>query len=842
MTLAFAGYVLGSYVGMALRFPPATTSVLWPANAILAAALLLTPASRWWACLAGTAAAHVLVQASFGWPASLIAALFVTNCSEALITAVGIRAFVKGPLRMDSLREIGVFIAFAAILSPAISSFNDAAVVSLIRGEPYWTVWRTRVFANSLAELSFIPLILCSARFIADGRRGYPTRLVIEAIALGSALLVVGVIVLGPSVVEMNVPGIPRTPTVFLLPLFLWAAVRFGAAGISTSLLVAALIGSFSAINGSRPFPVLEPNDSLIALQLYLILMAIPLFAVSALFEERRRIAAELAQRLNFEQELGRLAVAFVGVRGDQFAVKVDDCIRQIGTFFGVDRLVLLQPVPPTNELDSTHRWLRPGTSVPDEPCSRADFPWALGLVAKGQTLICHQPQDLPPEAVRDRESFTRLGLRSALVAPFVLDGSLHGALSLSTATHRDWGEDEAAQARLFGEVLGNAIARNRSEAALRLSETMKGAILSSLSSMVAVLDRDGTIIAVNNQWLAFAAQQGGRPANVGVGTNYLEVCRQAAHDGTSEAQATLRGLDDVLSGRRRTFGLEYAYTSGDSAYWYVMSVVPLLRPEGGAVISHTDITERKVAEFDAQRARQELGHFARVATVGELTASLAHQLNQPLTGILSNAQAARRYLDGDAPDMSAVRAIVTDIIEDNRRASGVIRRMRDLMTKNGAPSVVIDINALIRDVTMLLKSDTIIRNVSVSTELTPSGPHVRAERVDLEQVVLNLLVNALEAVADLPVHERAATVRSKVIDHQFVVITVQDSGPGLAAGCEKRVFEPFYTTKAAGMGMGLAIARTIVESHGGRIWAEPGGKPGATFHLQLPLAEERVV
>jgi signal transduction histidine kinase/integral membrane sensor domain MASE1 len=841
LALAFTGYVLGSYLGLALRFPPATTSVLWPPNAILAAALLLTPASRWWACLAGTLAAHILVQAGTGWPPALIGSLYLTNCTEAMITAVGVRLFVKGPLSFSSLREVGAFLAFGAIVSPVLSSFADAAVVHLIRGESYWTVWRTRVFANSLSELSLVPLVVSLAPLLTTWPARRPSwRRVTEAVVLGCALLGAAIVVFGPSVFPIDIPGVPRTPTVFLLPMFLWAAVRFGALGISASLLMAALITSYSAIRGDRPFSILDPADSLVALQMYLILMAIPLFAISALFEERRQAASELARRLKFERALGRIAVAFVETRRDQFQARVDDCMEQIGSFFGADRVVMLQESEQSGEIESVHRWLRPGTSLPNLPCSSRDFPWGFALIAQGHTVLCGSRRELPAEAVRDRESFERLGLGSAMVAPFVFEGSLHGALSVSTALARQWRADEPAQARLFGEVMGNAVARYRIEEALHSSENLKGAILSSLSSMVAVLDRDGVIIAVNDQWLQLTAQEGRQPANVGVGVNYLDVCRNAATSGTGDAVATLNGVDDVLAGRRRSFGLEYAFSSDDSAYWYAMSVVPLLRPEGGAVITHFDVTERKLAELDSQRARQELGHFARVATVGELTASLAHQLNQPLTGILSNAQAAHRYLDTDAPNINEVRAIVTDIIEDDRRASGVIRRMRDLMTKNGAPPVAIDINALIRDVTLLLTSDSIIRNVSVRFALAPGAPHVRGDRVDLQQVILNLLVNALEAVADRPVPDRLVTVRSE-LNNGHIIVAVTDTGPGLPEGSEARVFEAFYTTKASGMGMGLAIARSIVESHDGRIWAAPGGNSGATFVVQLPVAKEQV-
>src|SRR5262249_13036751 len=179
------------------------------------------------------------------------------------------------------------------------------------------------------------------------------------------------------------------------------------------------------------------------------------------------------------------------------------------------------------------------------------------------------------------------------------------------------------------------------------------------------------------------------------------------------------------------------------------MSVVPLSVPEGGAVVSHTEITERKRAEMDAQRSRQELAHFTRVSTMGELAASLAHELNQPLTGILTNAQAARRFLERTPPDLDELRDILIDIVEDDKRAGDAIQRLAELARKGEPKLSHLDLNALIRDVVKLLTSDAIIRNVSVALELDATLPMAKGDRVQLQQVVLNLLLNAMDAIAD---------------------------------------------------------------------------------------------
>jgi len=267
---------------------------------------------------------------------------------------------------------------------------------------------------------------------------------------------------------------------------------------------------------------------------------------------------------------------------------------------------------------------------------------------------------------------------------------------------------------------------------------------------------------------------------------------------------------------------------------------VPLDRPDGGAVVSHTDVTERKRVEMEAQRSRQELAHFSRVSTMGELTASLAHELSQPLSGILTNAQAAQRFLAQGSPDLHEVRNILADIVDDDKRAGDVIQRLRDLLCKRELARRPLDLNTLIRDVAKLLASDAVIRNVGFVLDLHPEPVVVNADSVQLQQVILNLLLNAMDAMADSADGDRTIVLRTERTEIDAVHVAVQDAGPGLAPNAEEQIFEPFYTTKPAGMGMGLSIARSIVHAHGGLIWATNNPARGATFHLALPSSDGR--
>jgi PAS domain S-box-containing protein len=250
---------------------------------------------------------------------------------------------------------------------------------------------------------------------------------------------------------------------------------------------------------------------------------------------------------------------------------------------------------------------------------------------------------------------------------------------------------------------------------------------------------------------------------------------------------------------------------------------------------SNRDVTERKLAEEEALRAREELAHVSRVSTMGELTASLAHELNQPLAAILSNAQAARRFLAMAEPDLEEVCEALADIIEDDRRAGRVIRGLRDLLKKGDVEAEPLDVNSLVREVVALTHSDAVARNIAIRLELASDLPAVHGDRVRLQQVLLNLLLNGAEAMEHVEAEARALTVQTARHDAS-VVVSVRDAGVGLNEDNIDRIFDTFFTTKPGGLGMGLAICRSIVEAHGGRLWATANADRGATFQFTLPV------
>jgi signal transduction histidine kinase len=425
--------------------------------------------------------------------------------------------------------------------------------------------------------------------------------------------------------------------------------------------------------------------------------------------------------------------------------------------------------------------------------------------------------------------SLTPAETSSALMIPLVAGDKTLGELIFTPQAHSDfpWPERLVQRLRLVTQIFAGALARKMSEDALRASELMKSAILSSLSSLVAVLDQGGRIIAVNESWSRHAQECDGNPAaGHQLGTQYaLDTDR--AGEGVP-LSAVLDGSCDNLSIETRS--------TGSIERWYATSVVPLRRPEGGAVVSHTEITERKRAEAEAQRSQQELAHFLRVSTMGELTTSLAHELNQPLAAILANAEAARMQLDTPHIDTEDLREILSDIMSEGQRAGDVIRGLRDLLRKGSSEVAVLDVNVLIRGIVKLLASDALIRRVVVHLELADPPPLTTGDRIQLQQVILNLVLNAMDAAAAAYTSDRTVVVRSEIIDGT-VSVSVHDSGGGVAPDMLERVFEPFFTTKSSGMGMGLAIAKSIVEAHWGTINARNSAGRGAVFTFTLPLA-----
>src|SRR5437762_6045212 len=283
------GYYVGAHFGFLLRFPPMTPSVMWPPNAILTTALLLAPPRHWWIYLFAALPAHLAAELGAGWPTSLVLILFVTNCSEALFAACGVRWLSDAPRRFDTLRRVVVFIIAAVIVAPFLSSFLDAAAVAAVQREPYWSVWQTRLFSNALTELTVVPALVIAAT--RGSAWPWPMSLArtVEAACLGALLLIAGIAVFTGSAESGTLSGPMGTPFAVVLPFMLWAAVRFGPGGASSALLTTALLSIWGATHGRGPLGALPLAEGRLPPQLLLAALARPRTSLAALSDDRRR-------------------------------------------------------------------------------------------------------------------------------------------------------------------------------------------------------------------------------------------------------------------------------------------------------------------------------------------------------------------------------------------------------------------------------------------------------------------------------------------------------------------------------------------------------------------------
>jgi PAS domain S-box-containing protein len=520
----------------------------------------------------------------------------------------------------------------------------------------------------------------------------------------------------------------------------------------------------------------------------------------------------EVAQRLRLLAEI--FANALARRRAVSAARESEDRFRLLAD---TAPLMIWMSEPDGRRTYFNRRWLDLTGRHPDEELAQSWIDSVNPDDRKATDEAYHQ-------AVAERRSFTidyRLRRQDG-EDRWILD---HGVPRI--------GEDGA-----FVGYVGSVIditALNTALQAVLESNALRSAIFGSLYGQVAAIDRDGVIIAVNHSWTRFA-EEGADPARgLTVGANCLEIWRQAAAAGDSDAFRAVDAVTTVLNGKKEDVRLEYARRSQAGERWFEMAVEPFRRPEGGAVISYIDITRRRNAEAEARRQREELAHAQRVTTLGELSASLAHEINQPLAAIVTNAQAAIRLLEREGVAHSDVSEALTDMAADARRASAIIQRLRALARKEHTPQAGLDLNDLVDDVVSLLRHDFTLKQITILRVFDPVMPTLAGDPIQLQQVILNLLVNASEAIAHTDGGQREVAIATTHRTPGLVEITVRDSGIGAEESQLVRMFDRFVSTKPGGLGMGLAVSRSIVEAHGGRIRAVANPDRGLTLHVELP-------
>jgi PAS domain S-box-containing protein len=383
---------------------------------------------------------------------------------------------------------------------------------------------------------------------------------------------------------------------------------------------------------------------------------------------------------------------------------------------------------------------------------------------------------------------------------------------------------------QLTQQLISNRQQLQRSLEALQESEHRWRAVYENSAVGIALSDLNGRILAVNPAYQNMLGYTEQELRN----TSVMELTRE--HD----RAASRSYIAQLLTGALREYHLQKRYERRDGSFVWANTSVSLIpgsdsmAPMLVGIVE--DVTERKIAEEALAQAQSELARVTRVTTMGELAASIAHEVNQPLAAVVANGQACLRWLAAAPPNVQEADDAVRRIIRDANRASDVIARIRQFLKRGDSNRTKVHIDEVIDDVLCLIQDQAHTHGVSLCGKSAGGLPPVMVDRVQLQQVILNLVINAIEAMGAVAAPPRALEVGA-VCQHGDVVVAVRDSGIGLDPRHRDRIFDTFYTTKPDGMGMGLAISRSIVEAHGGRLWATSNEGPGVTFQFTLPVA-----
>ena len=437
---------------------------------------------------------------------------------------------------------------------------------------------------------------------------------------------------------------------------------------------------------------------------------------------------------------------------------------------------------------------------------------------------------DLTPEEWRARDELAVGDLKATgTMQPyqkeyFRKDGSRVPVL-VGAALFEEGGNDGVAFALDLSE-------QKRAEEAFRRVEEQARAIVDSALDAVIVMDAEGMIADWNNQ----AEETFGWTRPEALGRQMSETIIPAQYRLSHE-----RGLQHFFKtgeGPVLNRRIEITALRRDGTEFPVeLTITPLKSGDTWTFSSFIrDITERRQAQEDLRNAQAELAHVNRVMTMGELTASIAHEVNQPLSAIIASGESCSAWLSNDSPNLGKARAAASRIIQAATQASEIVQRLRDLFKKTTSMTASVDMNAVIEDTISLVHHETERNKIFLRTELHPGVPSVSGDRVQLQQVILNLAMNGIESIAGLDTEPKRLMIRSTLLNTRELVVSVEDTGLGIEAEHADRLFAPFFTTKPQGIGMGLPICRSIIEAHGGRLWAAKNEPRGAVFHFALPV------
>ena len=483
-------------------------------------------------------------------------------------------------------------------------------------------------------------------------------------------------------------------------------------------------------------------------------------------------------------------------------------------------------------EFVSSHFWAAPGIGpLPPAPV-REHFPWIMSQLLQDKSVAFYQPEDIPGEARLDRESLLIAGIKSALCIPLAVGGKLIGALTLSTFhSHKVWPPGLAQELRPIGEIFANVLMRRLTNDELRQAEFKYRVVADFTYDWEYWKNLDGSLRYVSPSCERIS---GYRPEDF---IRRPDLSREII---VPEDLYTWDAHDCDALENSEARECQFRLQRPDGSIRWIEHVCQPVTDDSGKFIgiraSNQDITKRKQAEIQEQQHREDLARVGRVVTLSELTGTLAHEIIQPLMAIMNNSQAARRLLENLDPDLEEVKEILEDITRGSQRASGVIQQLRQHL-KPGPPELTrINLNDMVQSLISLVSRQAATNHINIVCQLTDGLPPITGNRIQLEQVILNLVVNSVEAIKGMADGHREIVLQTDREDDHTLRVSVIDSGPGVKPEELKLLFDPFFTTKKEGMGLGLSISRSIIRAHRGRLWAAPSPGGGTALHITLPV------
>jgi PAS domain S-box-containing protein len=538
---------------------------------------------------------------------------------------------------------------------------------------------------------------------------------------------------------------------------------------------------------------------------------------LALLIQRTQRIHSErsLAERLKFEKLLSEISAALIAVDLERVDEEVVRALSRVVDVLDLERCALFVLFPAEGRTRITHQAESESLAPLDRESQRAHAPALYEDLRAGKAVKF--------AGVAAPGSPGAASLSS--IAVTISDEIVRGMLFAPARGRRRGTADLIPRLRLVGEILVPTLVGKRTEAALRASEERYREVVESQTDLICRFTPDMTLTFVNEAYCRYF----GRTREQLIGRSFLELIPEGPRE------ATKRYLMSLLENPRVEVN-EHEVTRPDGTIGWHQWTNYAIRGRDGRIYEFQgigqDITDRKHAE-EAERG---LAQASRLALLGELTASIAHEINQPLGAILSNTDAAEMLLDSGPQRLDEVRAILNDIRREDLRASDVIHHTRRLLQRRPMDTQVLAVNDVVADALRFVGPDARRRGVSLEAHLEKSLPKVQGDRVSLEQVIVNLLLNGMDAMARQPDSRRRVTVRTAIDAGETVEVQVADTGHGIPREILPRLFESFVTTRQDGVGLGLSISRSIIEAHGGRIQAENNADGGATIRFFLPI------